>query len=406
MTTSFHFYLKNRPKKNGSFPIYLRITKNRRHKYLSTGISVKEKEWNANEERVRRNNPNYKTLNETLELIERDARKVQTDLNKTGSATAKTISERMKMTQNAEFFYIADELYHELVEEKKYQVYKKLKVVLKKLKHFEVERNLPLARIDSEYLIKFERFLKLEYGNSDTTINKNFQLIKKVIDKALKKRLLANDPFNDYKVPSESKRTSKTKLTIEQIHAIEALDLIDGSLEWDARNAFLFSFYSGGIRFGDLCCLTWDNIVDEKLVYTMNKNEKSFSMELNKNQWEILLRMNDSSKYIFPFLNESKDYSDPITLRRDIGSKNAQLNGKKIKGNETGLKKIAALAGIDENISMHIARHSFAQFAVDRGIPLYDLSASLKHSSPTTTQQYLKSLSEDSVNRTMKRLFT
>ena len=129
MTTSFHFYLKNRPKQNGSFPIYLRITKNRRHKYLSTGISVKEKEWNANEERVRRNNPNYKTLNETLELIERDARKVQTDLNKTGSATAKTISERLKMTQNAEFFYIADELYHELVEEKKYQVYKKLKVV-------------------------------------------------------------------------------------------------------------------------------------------------------------------------------------------------------------------------------------------------------------------------------------
>ena len=405
MTTSFHFYLKNRPKKNGSFPIYLRITKNRRHKYLSTGISVKEKEWNANEERVRRNNPNYKTLNETLELIERDARKVQTDLNKTGSATAKTISERMKMTQNAEFFHIADELYHELVEEKKYQVYKKLKVVLKKLEHFEVERNLPLARIDSEYLLKFERFLRLEYDNSDTTINKNFQLIKKVIDRALKKRLLTNDPFNDYKVPSESKRKPKTKLTIEQIYAIEALDLREDSLEWNARNAFLFSFYSGGIRFGDLCCLTWDNIIDEKLVYTMNKNEKSFSMELNNNQWEILLRMNDSSKYIFPFLYESKDYSDPITLRSNIASKNSQLNGKKNKGNETGLKKIAVLAGIDENISMHVARHSFAQIAIDHEINLYDLAASMKHSSVTTTQQYLKSLSEDSVNRTMKKLF-
>ena len=405
MTTSFHFYLKNRPKKNGSFPIYLRITKNRRHKYLSTGISVKEKEWNANEERVRRNNPNYKTLNETLELIERDARKVQTDLNKTGSATAKTISERMKMTQNAEFFHIADELYHELVEEKKYQVYKKIKVVLKKLEHFEGEHNLPLARIDSEYLLKFERFLRLEYDNSDTTINKNFQLIKKVIDRALKKRLLTNDPFNDYKVPSESKRKPKTKLTIEQIYAIEALDLREDSLEWNVRNAFLFSFYSGGIRFGDLCCLTWDNIINEKLVYTMNKNEKSFSMELNNNQWEILLRMNDSSKYIFPFLNESKDYSDPITLRSDIASKNSQLNGKKNKGNETGLKKIAVLAGIDENISMHVARHSFAQIAIDNEINLYDLAASMKHSSVTTTQQYLKSLSEDSVNRTMKKLF-
>lgn len=405
MITSFHFYLKNRPKKNGSLPIYLRITQIRKHKYLSTGISVREKEWNTKEERIRRNHPNYKTLNETLDLIERNARKVQSDLNRTDSATAKTISERMKVTHNAEFFCIADELYRELKEEKKYHVHKKLKVVLKKLEHFESERNLPLARIDSEYLLKFERFLRLKYGNSDTTINKNFQLIRKVINKALKRRVLTNDPFNDYKVPSESKRESKTKLTIEQIHAIEALDLIEGSLEWDARNAFLFSFYSGGIRFGDLCCLTWDNITNEKLVYRMNKNEKSFSMELTKNQWEILLRMNDSSKYIFPFLNESKDYSDPIILRRDIGSKNAQLNGKKIKGNETGLKKIALLAGIDKNISMHVARHSFAQIAVDHGISVYDLSASLKHTSLTTTQQYLKSLSEDSVNRTMKKLF-
>ena len=141
MITSFHFYLKNRPKKNGSLPIYLRITQIRKHKYLSTGISVREKEWNTKEERIRRNHPNYKTLNETLDLIERNARKVQSDLNRTDSATAKTISERMKVTHNAEFFCIADELYHELKEEKKYHVHKKLKVVLKKLEHFESERN-------------------------------------------------------------------------------------------------------------------------------------------------------------------------------------------------------------------------------------------------------------------------
>ena len=88
-----------------------------------------------------------------------------------------------------------------------------------------------------------------------------------------------------------------------------------------------------------------------------------------------------------------------------IESKNAQVNGKKTPGKETGLKKLAILAGIDENISMHVARHSLAQIAVDKGIGLYDLSAVLKHSSLTTTQQYLKSLSEDSVNRTMKKLF-
>ena len=90
---------------------------------------------------------------------------------------------------------------------------------------------------------------------------------------------------------------------------------------------------------------------------------------------------------------------------KTIESRNAQVNGKKTPGKETGLKKLAILAGIDENISFHVTRHSFAQIAIDHEINLYDLAASMKHSSVTTTQQYLKSLSEDSVNRTMKKLF-
>jgi hypothetical protein len=66
MATSFHLYLKNRPKKNGEYPVYLRITNNRKHKYISTGVAVKKKHWNPTSEEVRRNHDNYKTLNTTL----------------------------------------------------------------------------------------------------------------------------------------------------------------------------------------------------------------------------------------------------------------------------------------------------------------------------------------------------
>jgi site-specific recombinase XerD len=302
---------------------------------------------------------------------------------------------------------LGENLLKELQSNKKYYASKTLKVVLGKFEEFEGSRTLPLKRIDAVYLEKFEQFLKTEYGNSDTTINKNFLPIRKIINRALKAHLMANDPFRIYSVPSRSRPKQKTKLTIEQIRDIESLELKKDSWELHVRNAFLFSFYSGGIRFGDICCLKWKNVKNGKLYYQMNKNEKGFSTELNDFQKEILSRYSGASdEFIFPFLNSHKDYSDPLELRRNISTKNVLVNGKTKKGKETGLKKIAVMAGIDENVSFHVSRHSFAQYAVsEKGLDVYELMQTLRHSKIETTQAYLKSLNEELADKAMKKVF-
>lgn len=408
MATSFHLYLRTDfQKKNGEYPIYLRITNNRKHKYISTGVSVLEKHWNPEREKVRRSHDNYKTLNETLKLKKDEAEQVQTELIRNGTETAKAIRERLNNTQKADFFALGDELLEELEANKKFYASKTLKVVLGKLENFEGERSLPLKRIDAVYFEKFEQFLKTEYGNGDSTINKNFEPIRKIIQRALKSHLMANDPFKEYDVPTRSRAKKKTKLTFEQIQDIEELDLEPDSWEWHVRNAFLFSFYSGGIRFGDICCLKWENVKNGKLSYQMNKNEKPFSTELNDYQKEILSRYSGAlNQFIFPFLNNHKDYSDPVELRRDISSNNVLVNGKKEKDKETGLKRIAKMAGIDENVSFHVSRHSFAQYAVsERGLDVYELMQTLRHSKIETTQSYLKSLNEELADKAMKKVF-
>lgn len=407
MATSFHLFLKNRKKQNGEYPIYLRITNNRKHKYVSTGLSVKQKHWNPELEEVRRNHDNYKTLNEALKLKVNEAQRVQTELSRNGHETAKAIWERIKTTQKADFFALGEQLLKELETSKKYYASKTLKVVLKKFEEFEGERSLPLKQIDGGYLEKFENHLRTEYGNGDSTINKNFEPIRNIIGRALKSHLMANDPFKEYDVPTRSRAKQKVKLTFEQIQDIEALKLEPGCWEWHVRNAFLFSFYSGGIRFGDICGLQWQNVKNGKLSYQMNKNEKPFSTELNDYQKEILNRYSGASdEYIFPFLNSHKDYSDPVELRRAISSNNVRVNGKKEEGAETGLKLIAKMAGIDENISFHVSRHSFAQYAVsEKGLDVYELMQTLRHSKIETTQSYLKSLNEELADKAMKKVF-
>jgi hypothetical protein len=57
---------------------------------------------------------------------------------------------------------------------------------------------------------------------------------------------MSNDPFLYFEGVKRKKAASKTKLSIEQILGIEALTLDVDSWLWNARNAFLFSFYSGG----------------------------------------------------------------------------------------------------------------------------------------------------------------
>ena len=407
MATSFHLYLKNRKKQNGEYPIYLRITNNRKHKYVSTGLSVKEKYWNPRSEQVRRSHDNYKTLNDTLRDKVKEAEKVQSELSKNGHETAKAIRERIKTTQKADFFALGEQLLEELEANKKYYASKTLKVVLGKFEQFEGERSLPLKQIDAGYLEKFEQFLRTEYENSDSTINKNFEPIRKIINRALKSHLLANDPFKEYDVPTRSRAKQKSKLSLEQIKNIEALQLKPNSWEWHVRNAFLLSFYSGGIRFGDICGLKWENVKNGKLSYKMNKNDKPFSTELNDYQKEILNKYSGASdEYIFPFLNNNKDYSDPIELRRAISSKNVLVNGKKEEGAETGLKLIAKLAGIDEKVTFHVSRHSFAQYAVsEKGLDVYELMQTLRHSKIETTQSYLKSLNEELADKAMKKVF-
>ncbi len=405
MAVTFHFHLKKRPNKKGEYPIYLRITANRKHKYLTTGLSVHDKHWNPTQERIRKSHQNYAVLNRKLEIMLDEARAIQIESSHGSEDSIDRIVSELRIKDKPDFFKIANDLKLHFMAEGRLTQSKNITNVLNKLEDYEGKSNLELSKVDVTYLEGFESYLKTEFQNKPNTINHNFKVIKTVLKTAYKMGLIDSNPVYNFDGAKKSRSAKKVSLNIEQINQIKNLEFTKYSFDWYVQQAFLFSFYSGGIRFGDLCCLTWDNIIDEKLVYTMNKNEKSFSMKLTENQWNILLSMNDTSKYIFPFLNESNDYSDPIILRRAIGSRNAQVNGKKSTGNETGLKKIALLAGIDENISFHVSRHSFAQYAIDNDIPLPKLMVALKHSDLATTQNYIKTLDEDAVNSTMEDLF-
>lgn len=405
MAITFHFHLKKRLNKKNEYPIYLRVTLERKHLYITTGLSVEEKYWNDNLEQVRKGHPNSKSLNQRLENFMNRAYQALNNIKPNEKITLRAFKSSFNNSEDSDFFDFATKCKERLLLEGKYSQFKNFGSTLNKFQDFLGGSKLSINSLDSKLLYEFESFLKVNYDNNQNTIHRNFKALKTIMKKAFIADLIEVNPFDKFDGASKGKTKKKVSLTLDQIQRLENLPIDEKTRLWYIQQAFLFSFYSGGMRFGDLCRLTWDNIVDDKLVYQMGKTDKVLSSELTVNQWNILFKMDDTTKYIFPFLNDNQDYSNPLNLMKTIESRNAQVNGKKTPGKETGLKKLAILAGIDENISFHVTRHSFAQIAIDHEINLYDLAASMKHSSVTTTQQYLKSLSEDSVNRTMKKLF-
>ena len=71
--------IRKKKNKDGTFPIALRITKDRRTSYIYLGKNVHEKDWDALNQKVKRTHPTYKRLNNFLLKKLTDARNIILD---------------------------------------------------------------------------------------------------------------------------------------------------------------------------------------------------------------------------------------------------------------------------------------------------------------------------------------
>jgi integrase len=156
------------------------------------------------------------------------------------------------------------------------------------------------------------------------------------------------------------------------------------------------------MRFGDAVTLKWSSVRDGYLDYDMRKTGKRIYLKLTDKAQQILNHYRGKGKpnpnhFVFPLLDNRKDYSDKNFLSKQISSKTALVNKY--------LKDIRSLTEINENITTHIARHSFAQLANKKNVRLLDIKDMLGHSSVDTTMNYLESLGEDHLDETVEELF-
>lgn len=396
MAVTTNLTLKSdKQKSNGEYPIYLRITENRKSRYLSTGISVKKTDWNKKQQEIRKSHPLSVKLNEELTKLKLKAESKKSDLRKNEKLDGKSLKKVLVTNKNvtiAEF----SESYKSLLKTKgRYWEHKHIDVIINDIERFG-HSDTVINQVDLKFLESFRDYLLHTKENGRNTVRKKMQRFKALIMEALKKNYIKEDPYRNFSTIKREKVT-KTKLSLVQIASIESLDLKKDSNLWHTRNYFMFSYYCAGIRFSDVCTLKTENLVDGRLRYKMMKTGNQKSIKLYPPALSILEHYNtdDSNMYVFPILE--KIYKDPFLVRKRISSKNVLAN--------KWLKKIAEKAEIEENVSFHIARHSYAHNALTKGMGIYSLSKSLGHSDLKVTESYIKSFDEELLDEEMDKLF-
>ena len=230
------------------------------------------------------------------------------------------------------------------------------------------KNDILIQEIDLMFLEHFYTYLREEYQCTNNTAVKYMKRFAAIMNFAEKIGLLQINPFRLFRFKIEKKHP--IYLTQNEIKTISKRVLMTNRLS-KVRDSFVFSCFTG-ITFSDLCKV---KISDIEL------REQTF--------WLIIERQKTANISHIPLLEEPlriiKNYH-PTFPNRNSNSLLFDICSNQ-KTNEY-LKEIAELCGINKNLSFHVARHSFAVLALDRGVSLETISKILGHTNIRTTQTY------------------
>ncbi|MGC4100848.1 phage integrase SAM-like domain-containing protein [Ferruginibacter sp.] len=378
--------LRKKQNKDNTYPLAIRITKDRRTSFIHVGHSIKETDWDGLNQRVKKSHVNSTRLNNFLikKLADANNSSLELETQKT-DVSSNAVKQKIKPSRAITFFPQAELYLENLKKAGKYNRYTADKPRVKHFKEFLKEREIAFADISTGLLEQFKIYLRGTGLSERTTIN-HLVVIRSVFSQAIKAEIIDSKfyPFGKDKIKIKFPDSVKLGLSPEEVTKLETVDLTGKQTEHHARNLWLFSFYLAGMRISDVLRLRWSDIHDGRLHYSMGKNDKGGSLKMPEKAIKIIAQYEGDREgkndYIFPELKRLDKDATKFIIQRTIAFATSRLD-KFLRNN------VAPVAGINKKLTMHIARHTFGNISGDK-IPIQMLQKLYRHSSVTTTIGY------------------
>jgi integrase/recombinase XerD len=375
--------LRKKQNKEGKYPLTLRITKDRKASFIHLGYNLDIEDWDEDKQRVKKSHPNSARLNNYIlkKLSEANDQSLELESQKS-YVSSQAVKQKIKPSVGSTFFPQAELYLQRLKEAGKYNQYTADKPRINHFKAF-IKQDIAFQDISVALLERFQSHVKNDLKLSERSAVNHIVVMRSVFSFARKEGVLDEKiyPFGKGKMKIVFPETSKVGLNPEEIARLENVELADAANH--ARNLFLFSYYFAGMRISDVLRLRWSDFQNDRLFYSMGKNQKAGSLKIPDKataiikQYEVFKENKDD--LVFPEL-KGVDFDDKFITQRTIAFKTSALD-------KCLNKQVAPAAGIEKKLTMHIARHSFAQMANEQ-IPVQILQKLYRHSSILTTMGY------------------
>lgn len=332
----------DKPKKrNGKYPIYLRIRVKNKETKVPTGLDVAKDRWDD-----KKKEPKDKAL-----LIQLNKKREEIDLhiNRTlADGQILTIDlikdfcsgKKIVKPENKSFFdyYLAfvERKRKENIDSQTIKVYKTTYNILKEFKNDILISDISLSLIED-----FDDYMVEVRGNAPGGRNPKHKNLRTVILDIEKHNIPINNPYKWFKIPQAN--TKEIYLDKNELEAMRSLrsKLSHSSTMYKVLQMYLFSCYCG-LRYSDAIDLKWFHIDFEK---------KFIKKEMIKTRSEVITPLFTMARAVILEISNGKKL---INTTKNVFHKYSETTV-----NHT-LVKLTDMAHINKHITYHSSRHTFA----------------------------------------------
>jgi len=384
----------DRSDRNDLCSLYVRFTLDQKRTQLSTGIKVVRKDWDESKQLLKESSPGAQVYNNQILKITTELHDAYNQLISLGdNFNVQHVKNQYLGETNHKGLLETFDYYLETIENNlgKGYAYKTLehyrgsrKKVSAYLKDVLKKKEIPLNGVDYHFLNGFDTYLKRKYEIHQNTAWNYHKHLKRVFNLAISLEYIEKNPYRKFKVKLEE--AHRDFLTLDEIKKLEKkeIDLMRLSI---VRDVFLFACYTG-LSYADISKLKQNHI----------------QLRDDGNYWILIHRTKTKTECKIPLFKNSikilekyKDFPEAILKGRVLPvSSNQKLNSY--------LKELAEICGIKKNLTMHMARHTFAtSITLSNGVPIETVSKMLGHTSLKITQIYARVL-ENKISDDMGKL--
>ncbi|OIQ18610.1 MAG: hypothetical protein BM557_06705 [Flavobacterium sp. MedPE-SWcel] len=343
---------------DGTHTLYLQLFLNKQRKKISCNISVHEKDFDKEKQRIRRSCKSYKDYNLLLEKILADINKIEVAYRLSDQVLTmdKLLEEFHNPTSKIDFVHFWEAEMQRQKELLKPGTYRQQVTMLNKLKSY--KKTWYFYEITEETLQDAVAYFKNKLKNKETTINSFLKSFKKYLHIAQKRGIRCPLAFDD--IHPRQPRGERTFLMPDELQNLNNYfdDPYCNKTHKIILSKFLFSCFTG-LRFSDVANLDENNFMNDVLLFCAEKTNKIQRIPLNK----------PAQKFANPEYLFAENFTNEYINRE--------------------LKEICIFRGIRKRVSFHVARHTFATNFLLAGGRVEHLQKLLNHSQIRETMIYV-----------------